>query len=134
MDDDLYQDFMTTLVLAACALLTWSFAAGVVRHRAQGRLTACKSNLKGIGTALEMYSTDWSGRYPTDLHLLTPNYLKTIPTCPSARGQTYISSYRSTSLPDVYTLSCQGMNHWEAGLTEPNLPFYQSVCSCLERP
>ncbi|MGE0491096.1 MAG: hypothetical protein AB7S38_17950 [Vulcanimicrobiota bacterium] len=134
MDDDFYQDCMTTLVLAACALLTWSFAAGVVRHRAQGRLMACKSNLKGIGTALEMYSTDWCGRYPTNINLVTPNYLKTLPTCPGARSDSYSASYQSTSRPDVYTLYCQGMNHCEAGFIEPNYPRYQAISGVLERP
>lgn len=134
MDDDLYQDLMTALMLAGCALLTWSFGSGVVRHRAQDRLMACKSNLKGIGTALEMYSTDWSGRYPTDIHLLTPIYLKTIPTGPSADRQTYISGFQSASGPDVYTLYCGGLNHCQAGLIEPNYPRYQSAYSVLERP
>ena len=51
--------------------------------RGSGKLTRCTSNLRVIGTALEMYSTDWSGRYPRELAKLTPNYLKTMPTCPA---------------------------------------------------
>ena len=69
---------LTALLLAA--VLVPNF----IRPRSRGILTACKSNLKNLGTALELYSSDWSGRYPHDIHLVTPNYLKTVPTCPAS--------------------------------------------------
>ncbi|MCE1245369.1 MAG: hypothetical protein LWY06_01860 [Firmicutes bacterium] len=47
--------------------------------KAKGELTATVSNMKNIGTALEMYSTDYNGKYPEKLAKLAPNYLKTIP-------------------------------------------------------
>lgn len=49
--------------------------------------SGCRSNLKNIGTALEMYSTDFEGRYPRELGQLTPNYLKTIPNCRLRKGE-----------------------------------------------
>ena len=52
------------IVIAIIAILAAILVPNFVRARAQGHLTACKSNLKNIGTALEMYSTDHAGRYP----------------------------------------------------------------------
>ena len=74
-----------SLVAMSSAILVPNFA----RARGQGQLTACKSNLKNIGTGLEMYSTDWSGRYPEDIDAITPDYLVRIPECPSAGTDTY---------------------------------------------
>ena len=60
-----------------------------IRCSCQGPLTACKSNLKNIGIALEMYSTDHSGKYPGSLSALVPEYLKQIPVCGAAGYSTY---------------------------------------------
>ena len=95
-----------------------------------GQLTACKSNLKNIGTALEMYSTDNSGRFPTALSQLTPNYLRRIPTCPSATADTYSMTFQSASNPDAYTVMCTGAHHREAGMP-PNFPRYTSTQGLL---
>lgn len=95
-------------------------------------MTACKSNLKNLGTALEMYSTDNAGRYPSGFALLTPNYLKTIPTCPTVGSVTY--RYVSASEPDAYTIVCGGTNHGGAGIRETNYPQYTSVTGLIERP
>lgn len=45
--------------------------------------TVCRSNLKNVATAIEMYQTDWNGASPSTLASLTPNYLKTLPKCPA---------------------------------------------------
>lgn len=100
--------------------------------RAAGQLVACKSNLKNIGTAAEMYSTDNSGRYPTKLSQLTPNYLRSIPTCPSAGKDTYSASYKSAVSPDGFTVACGGSHHTKDGLG-PNLPKYTSLQGLLTR-
>lgn len=73
---------------------------------AKGKTTACKSNLKNIATALEMYSTDNAGRYPTSLAPLTPMYLKTIPTCPAAAKDSYSETYKMGVNPDSYSFNC----------------------------
>lgn len=71
------------------------------------KTSACKSNLKNLGTALEMYSTDNAGRYPNDTSLLTAgNYLKTIPTCPAAGKDSYSETYKVTTEPDGYSFRC----------------------------
>ena len=95
-------------------------------HSHHGSATsACKSNIKNTGTALEMYSTDNAGQYPTSLAALTPNYLKFIPQCPSAGKDTYSGSYVCGTIPDAYTMFCQGENHRNA-LLPTNYPQYNS--------
>jgi hypothetical protein len=95
-------------------------------------LTGCKSNLKNIGTASEMYSTDNKGDYAPSLARLTPNYLRLIPTCPSverntySRGYTAINSHVGQTPYNAYTVVCTGNNHVEHGLPR-NYPQYTSV-------
>ena len=124
------------IVIAIIAILAAILVPNFIRARAQGQLTACKSNLKNIGTALEMYSTDWSGRYPTtgSIGLITPNYLKTVPTCPSAGSNTYTGVYTSHSVPDAYTIWCATTNHQGASITTANYPQYTAVQGLIERP
>ncbi len=54
-------------VLVTASILNILFTAGVlvpnyIRARVQGQLTACKSSLKGIGIAIEMYASEH--KYP----------------------------------------------------------------------
>ena len=75
---------------------------------------------------MEMYSTDNQGRYPPQLGLLTPNYLKYIPTCPAAGVETYSRTFRSASNPDAYTVMFTGSHH--AGVKQrANFPQYTST-------
>lgn len=120
------------IVIAIIAILAAILVPNFIRARAQGQFTACKSNLKNIGTALEMYSTDASGRYATGLANLTPNYLKTIPTCPSAGSNTYTAGYTSASNPDAYSVVCSGTNHTAVDALA-NYPQYNSVQGLIER-
>ncbi len=115
---------------ALLLVLAWGVDNGPARGHKQGQLTACKSNLRNIGTALEMYSTDYSGRYPTSSTLLTPNYLKTIPTCPAVGECTYV--FQTASNPDLFTVVCSGDNHRIPAL---NYPQFTSVKGGVrERP
>lgn len=119
------------IVIAIIAILAAILVPNFIRARAQGQLTACKSNLKNIGTALEMYSTDNGGRFPTTANFsaaggLTPNYLKVIPTCPSVGSNTYTAGYSAASNPDAYTVVCSGTNH--AGVNQgAQYPQYTST-------
>jgi hypothetical protein len=97
------------IVLIFLAAMTAILLPNFLRARASGCLTACNSNLKNIGTACEMYSSDNAGHYPPSLSHLTPGYLKTLPTCPAAGQVTY--AYTSHSGPDVYTAWCKGSSH-----------------------
>lgn len=102
--------------------------------RSQGQTTACKSNLKNIATALEMYATDHEGRYPERLAQLIPgNYVKCIPTCPTAGYDTYSRSYRALEKPDHFALCCTGSFHAKASLAA-NYPAYTSEEGLLLRP
>ena len=107
------------------------------RHR-QGPLTACKSNLKNIGTAMEMYSTDWSGRYPRNLDTLTPNYLKTIPECRNAHRVTYKADFglgapfNSEGFQDYYYIECSGRNHDDVNVPV-DYPKYDGITGLIER-
>jgi hypothetical protein len=93
-------------------------------------LQTCEENLKNIGTAMEMYSTDNLGRFPTVLSLLAPNYLKRLPTCPAAHADTYSAGFQSASNPDAYTISCSGHHHGSRGIG-PNSPSYTSTQGLL---
>lgn len=99
--------------------------------RCPGQATACKSNLKNIGIALEMYSSDNSGYFPPAIYYITPNYIRLIPTCPSARAVTYIYTvginYKS------YTVFCSGYNHKSIQLP-PNYPKYDSIQGLIDNP
>jgi type II secretory pathway pseudopilin PulG len=114
------------IVIAIIAILAAILVPNFIRARAQGQVTACKSNLKNIGTAMEMYSTDNSGRYASTITKLTPNYLKTVPTCASAGSNTYAGGFTSTSNPDSYTVVCNGTYHSGVNLAG-DYPQYTSV-------
>lgn len=112
-------------------------------RRTQGPLTACKSNLKNMGTAMEMYSVDWSGRYPTGNTLavkshLTPNYLKTIPACPAGGTDTYgfalgpKAPYNTQNYEDYYFIQCNGPHHAAVGVPK-NYPQYTGAVGLIER-
>lgn len=56
-------------------LLLWAGAAlpRAWKSRPQGKLTACKSNLKKIATALEDYAAKHHNRYPESLEFTAPS-------------------------------------------------------------
>ena len=124
------------IVIAIIAILAAILVPNFVRARGQGHLTACKSNLKNIGTACEMYATDNAGRYPANLSALTSGamggYLKSIPTCPAAGSDTYTDSYSHGMNPDIFTVYCKGSNHTAVD-TADNFPQYDSVQGLIER-
>lgn len=98
--------------------------------RGYGQLTSCKSNLKNLATALEMYSEDHRGEYPVTLASLTPNYLKVVPNCPRAGRNTYSQTY--TSQAQAFTMWCSGHHHANVGTPE-NFPQYTSRDGLIER-
>lgn len=108
-------------------LLVAFLASSCGQDRAQGPYTACSSNLRSLGTALEIYSTDWSGRYPQRLQDLVPGTVAALPTCPAAGRDTYSASYVRGEWPDRYALYCEGDTHRRAlPQTGPNTPAYDS--------
>ena len=107
---------------------------GFLRAKDQGQFTHCKSNLKNLATALEMYSSDNGGRYPKRLEEVTPKYLKELPTCPA--GQSAYSNYQSSQLPDAFSFSCVGNHHATVlkayGVLSDNFPAYTSERGLIE--
>ena len=113
------------IVIAIIAILAAILVPNFVKARAQGQLTACKSNLKNIGTACEMYASDHNGRYVNATgDLQTKGYMKVVPTCP-LDGSTY--TYACTANPDYYYLVCTTGNHKEAGMKDVGYPQFDSV-------
>ena len=135
---------------AGCSPLSLIMAFGVVmvlgailvpnfvRARARGQLPACKSNLKNIGTAMEMYSSDNSGKYPPNIDMLTPNYLKTIPECPASARVTYKyyggqGPANNPGFQDYYYVECHGENHTHVSI-KGHYPAYDGISGLIERP
>lgn len=140
-DEDSGELYLALLVVGGVLVL-----AGVllfpnfIRPRDRGsQITICKSNLKNLGTAMEMYSTDWGGLYPVhNKAQLTPNYLKTIPKCPATATDTYIfemgpaATYNTQSHQDYYFIRCQGDNHGNVSVPA-NYPQYNGIVGLIER-
>lgn len=115
------------IVIAIIAILTSILVPNFVRARSQGRVTACKTNLKNLAAATESYATDSAGRYPATLNRLPPRFIQTVPTCPSAgSNQCYINGFTSASVPDAYTICCAGTYHRELNLPAGYPQYYSS--------
>ena len=78
------------IVIAIIAILAAILIPNFIRAREEAQYSACESNEKNIATALNMYSTDWNGSYPTPTGTVnafgaafTPNYMQTVPSCPT---------------------------------------------------
>ena len=100
---------------------------GYLRSSAQAKYTLCQLNCKKIGDALKIYAGDNDGHYPERLEMLTPKYLKIIPTCRSSRtNRGYIRSYRISLSSSAYSFYCEGVNHSDVGVGE-NYPQYNSA-------
>lgn len=131
------------IVIAIIAILAAILVPNFLKARAQGQLTACKSNCKNIATALEMYASDNGGRYPSpaaslQASLTAGNYLKLIPTCPAAGSNTYSGTYMVTQTPDSFSYNCANNNHGKAytGFTgaADNYPQYDAEQGLLDHP
>lgn len=135
----------STLGPIGCVIFVLIAVLGIVTPRglpprAQGKLTACKSNLRNLATALEMYAEEHKGHHPASLEaLLSGNYLKYIPTCPAAGELTY-TDYKlvRTSAGEEFQLSCVGDHHRDAYRAFPdpsvNFPHYSSRLGLVDHP
>ena len=127
------------IVVGIMAIMALILGPNFIRHRCYGSLTICESNLKNIGTGMEMYSTDWNGKYPQNLHYLTPNYLKTVPECPSAGRVTYRATFGANApgntekFEDYYLIECTGSSHVPVS-APPDFPRYNGIEGLIDRP
>ena len=85
----------------------------------------CVTNLRNLGTAVELYAAQNDGALPRSLAQLVPSVMKVLPTCPAAGRDTYSSTYASTRKPLGYTIACGGSHHRSAGLA----PDHPSISS-----
>lgn len=119
------------MLLFIAAVLYATIIPNFLRASACGSGTGCKSNLKNIATALEMYAYDNKGEFPSKVDQVTPNYLKVIPTCGSAGENTYM--YARGEDPATFTMYCRGRNHRKIyGPRAENYPQYSSSQGLLE--
>lgn len=84
-----------TLAIVTTLIALTAFTAVRNTWRSEEHLDACEANLKNIGTAMEMYARDYSGRYAGQLSDLTPQYMAALPTCPAAGFDTYSAGFAS---------------------------------------
>lgn len=102
-------------------------------------LTGCKSNLKTIGTALEIYASDNDGEYPTSLSGISSEYIGgdgSLPTCPA--GGTYVlytgekaPYYSKETKGQYFYLECHGKAHENQDRKE-NFPAYSAYSGLIE--
>jgi hypothetical protein len=101
-----------------------------------GNYSRCVSNCQEIERALEMYSTDNNGFFPSKLDILEKEYLRHIPTCSSAKADTYSAGYQVCNNPkekiNRYTFYCEGFNHKDVGI-KANYPQYNSTDGLIPR-
>ncbi len=145
MEEEKSSGWGTVFLLALVALGTVAVIAAIlipnfIRHRdPYGPYRACQYNVKNLGTAMEVYSMDWNNTYPPgNKPYLTPNYLKTIPECPSAGSDTYVfergpsATYNTQSHEDYYFVYCRGNNHANVSISA-NYPQYNSIVGLIQR-
>lgn len=99
----------------------------------------CKSNLKNIAIALEMYAADNGGLYPPSLDCLTKPagtegaYLQSLPKCLVTDTDTYSPSYKITPEQERFRIYCSGSNH-KLIKGKENLPGFDSIRGLYEDP
>ena len=109
------------LFVTLCLTLVLASGASIGAAPDSYQESECGAQLKTVGTALEVYSTEHQGHYPQALSQLVPRYLPAIPLCPTAKRDTYSAGYQVGMDPDRYRVCCTGTHHF----TE-NLPAYSS--------
>lgn len=95
--------------------------------KAIGRLAACQSMLRNLGTALEMWSTDHDGKFPDSLEALAPDYLVDIPVCPASQT---VYAYKLLPEPLWFEIQCTG-DHSAAGCSA-GYPAFDGAHGLLE--
>ena len=83
----------------------------------------CEKNCLKIYYAARKYKLD-HGRFPKKLSQLVPDYLSSIPTCPSAGKDTYSNGYNSAKNPSCISIQCMGHNHKKAFVAKNTPSFF----------
>lgn len=112
------------LAVGAVALLFLSYRWNIRRN--------CESNLLLISQALDSYKTT-HGELPMNRHQLVPDYLQSLPVCPSVGIDTYRvafgrrAGYGDPEDDNYYLIRCTGMEHD----CEPGFPAYDTKWGML---
>ncbi|MGV8125392.1 MAG: protein kinase [Candidatus Xenobiia bacterium LiM19] len=132
-----WKNSLSSARVAAASLLLLMIPAMILSPAFKGtedrqKLDRCRENLKAISTAVEAYARDQGGSYPSSLKLLSPDYLKEIPICPSAGKDTYSETYESGGA-DNYTFYCRGSYH-RRFVSRPDYPRYSGTQGLIVDP
>jgi type II secretory pathway pseudopilin PulG len=117
------------VMLTIIGLLLALFIPRLALSRARATHSACVSNLRNIGAALQIYANDNEGDYPDNLQTLTignPAPLGRIPTCPSDNSD-YQTTYQVNHEDKRFTLACNGVHHLQMVHIEQGYPQYYST-------
>lgn len=100
------------VAMGIIATLAGIFLPNLRTAMAKSHLSACQQNLKNLSNGVIQYSNDNDRFYPSTLTICVPQWMKAIPTCPSAHADTYTAGYEAI-LGDnaAFTVVCSGTNH-----------------------
>ncbi|MEW6282456.1 MAG: zf-HC2 domain-containing protein [Candidatus Eremiobacterota bacterium] len=102
---------MASLVVGVF-LFALVLAPNVQRSRSEGELSACRHNLRLIGSELEEYARGHRGSYPAGLGELGSG----LPECPASGPGTY--HYQRSEDGRRFTLSCSGQHETPPSLSK----------------
>ncbi len=106
------------IVVAIIGILAAVAIPNMVYTKKKAKLSACISNLKAIGSALDMYASDNGDHFPDQSGtggttpaanasiLMTLGYTKSAIICPVGAGTAVNYLYAGLWTTDVYTVSC----------------------------
>lgn len=119
------------IAVTLTSYISFLFVRSKLRTLASTGYQECVSNCERIGLALEMYGRKNDGRYPSTLSALKPDYLSSIPTCSSAKKDTYTQTYQVSPDFETFTFFCGG--HYHAAIADPDFPMYNSNFGLVSR-
>lgn len=105
------------------------FRSPDIEDRPRLELRICEANLRSLSLAVEEWSVQHAGAYPTSaLEVVTPKFLREMPRCPAG------GRYRYRSEPaGSYRIWCDGNRHQAAGVPT-GYPALTPVLGVIERP
>jgi len=132
-------------VLGAVMAVLWCLPLGLAGLWLAGippvvydNCTACKCNLRNLGTAVELYYSEHGKKFPSNLDQLLPEYVHSLPVCPSdvahspetrvfyrRLGMELSDGYGYRRMGDGYVLWCR--TRGTSGHKREQQPWYSSV-------
>lgn len=131
--DRTFHPVVNVLLIALLVPLFFLGMQRAERVRKANDYPGCSRNLQLIGAVLHQYSVKHNGTLPQKLSDLTPGYIESIPTCPSAGEDTYSDSYKWDNATGNFTVCCKGHHHRSSKLQE-SFPRYSVIDGLEEYP